>query len=476
MKQSAGAVSPARAVAFDVLLRVRTQQSFAGELLHSDFAEHLSRADHGLATELVMGTLRWRSRLDAEIEPHLSQPIAKLDSEVLTALEVATYQLMFLDRIPARAAINESVELIKRARKRSATGFVNAVLRKVATQVAQSLESSAGINQTDAQIQKIAEAADAAALAHASAHPAWLMRRWVEHYGREDARAIAAAGQQTPETIFFTRNLQGAATARLDDELAAAGIVWEDGMMLGSARRLHAGELTRTNAFREGRIATQDEGSHLVALLLGAGLSKGERILDCCAAPGGKTAVIAERNPDASIFACELHPHRAATLRRLVPASHLRVIAADATYLPLRGEFARILVDAPCSGTGTLSRHPEIKWSLTAADLANLHTRQVRILAAALRVLAPGGRLLYSTCSLEPEENERVLEEVLGERNASAGEMQVLPLRSELLMLEAEGGLRPGVAATLTRGPYLVTLPGIHACDGFFAALLQRAV
>ncbi len=454
MKQGAGAVSPARAVAFDVLLRVRTQRSFAAELLHSDFAEHLSPADHGLATELVMGTLRWRSRLDSEFAAHLSLPLSRLDPEVLTALEMGSYQLQFLDRVPVHAAINESVELVKRARKRSATGLVNAVLRKIAA-----LPHSAPFDT-------ISGAMDVQTLAAAGAHPEWIVQRWIERFGLDAARGIVLKNQQTPETTFFLRGDYGTATS---DAVNIAGIASEPGAMLRSAHRLLSGDLTRTAAFRDGSIALQDEGSHLIGLLVG----KGQRILDGCAAPGGKTAVIADRNPDAKIFACDLHAHRAATLRRLVHAPNVLVVAGDVTSLPLCGPFDRILVDAPCSGTGTLGRHPEIKWTLTPADLADLHVRQLNILSAALRVLAQGGKLLYSTCSLEREENEDVIAEVLA-ASEFAADIAVTPTAESLLLLEREGDLLPGLAATLTRGPYLATQPGIHSCDGFFAAMLER--
>jgi 16S rRNA (cytosine967-C5)-methyltransferase len=454
MKPVSPAVSPARAVAFDVLLRVRTQHSFAAELLHSEVAARLSPADHGLATELVMGTLRWRSRLDAAFTAHLTQPLQRPDPEVLTALELGAYQLLLLDRIPARAAIHESVELVKRARKRSATGMVNAVLRKVAAQV-----------QPDGVPAALDAAGGAAELAEAAAHPLWLVERWVARFGLETTRAIARRNQQTPEVSFLVRG----DAARADAALAKAGVTWETGALLRRARRLRHGDLTRTAAFREGAIATQDEGSCLVALLVG----HGSRVLDVCAAPGGKTAVIAGRNPQAAVYACELHPHRAAMMRRLLHAPNVRVVAADARALPLCGFFDRILVDAPCSGTGTLGRNPESKWALIPADLADLHGRQVAILAAALRALAPGGKLLYSTCSLEQEENENVIAEVLAMPEFSAP-VALVPIASSLRELEREGELVPGFAETLTRGDFLATLPGLHPCDGFFAALLER--
>jgi 16S rRNA (cytosine967-C5)-methyltransferase len=437
------AVSPARATAFDILMRVEREGAYATELLHSDILEPLAERDRGLATELVMGVLRWRSRLDASVAAASWQKLTKLDPEVLTALRLAAYQVQFLERVPARAAVNESVELVKRARKASAAGYVNAVLRK---------------------LKKPGAAAPPAtpnALAEHYSHPAWLADRWVREFGFDVAGRICRHDQQVPATAV-----------RLDDpalagELAREGIELAPGELLTSARRVVAGDVTRTAAFREGRVAIQDEASQLVALLVG----RGRRLLDCCAAPGGKTAALAARNPTSTIIAAELHPHRARLLQQRVTAANVRVLAADATRLPLASHFDRVLADVPCSGTGTLARNPEIKWRLRPDDLSNLHARQVAIVDAALDRLAPGGKLVYATCSLEPEEDEEVIAAVL----ASRPEARVLPVRAELEALRREGELAWPDLDSLVRGEFLRTLPGRHPCDGFFAAVLTRS-
>ncbi len=226
-------------------------------------------------------------------------------------------------------------------------------------------------------------------------------------------------------------------------------------------------ELARSAAFRGGRVVIQDEGSQLVALLVGTG----SRLLDCCAAPGGKTAVLAARNPTAEIIAPELHPHRANLLRKRVRAKNVKVIQADALQLPVEGKFDRVLADVPCSGTGTLARNPEIKWRLKPRDLDDLHTRQVSILRAALDHLAPGGHAVYSTCSLEHEEDEAVIEHVLAE---NPQKFRLLDVRDELQGLRDSGELAWEDLDSLTSGKYLRTIPGIHACDGFFAAIIER--
>ena len=439
--------TPARAAAFEILLRVDRDHSYASELLHSDRNAKLSPTDHGLATELVMGVLRWRSMLDERLASASSQKLDRLDLEILTALRLGMYQLMFLSRIPARAAIFEAVELVKTARKRSAAPFVNAVLRKVAA------------NQPDV-FRGVQGATDAKTLATNSAHPDWLVDRWTDRYGLVTARQISAHDQTVPVTAIHVQDNQTA------DELSQAGIQLSPGLLLTGARRVPSGDVTKTRAYREGRASIQDEASQLVALLVG----RGEKILDCCAAPGSKTQILARRNPRAKVFAADLHPHRARLLRELTNSPNINVLAADAGRLPFHPGFDRILADVPCSGTGTLARNPEIKWRLTAEDLLDLQSRQVAILKSAFAHLAPGGRLVYSTCSLEREENEVVVETMLAERH----ECNLIDCRAHLEQLQRSGELAWPDLDSLLSGAYLRTLPGIHPCDGFFAAIIER--
>jgi len=375
-----------------------------------------------------MGTLRWQQLLDAAIAESSSQSLSRIDAEVLIALRVAVYQLRFLARIPTRAAINESVELVKRARKRSAASFVNAVLRKIA----------AGSSKDGAWAPPEITGDSAEELAIGSSHPLWLVERWARFYGLDAARSICTYNQCAPVTALRLRRPEANA------HLLAEGIELESGALLASARRVQHGAISSSASIRSGLCVIQDEASQLVAALVG----HGEQILDCCAAPGGKTLALADRNPRSIIIAAELHSHRARLLRRLMRAVHpqtaganVNVLAADARHLPLSLDFDRVLVDVPCSGTGTLARNPEIKWRLQPADLLDLQGRQIAILGNALRQLAPDGLLVYSTCSLEREENEDVV--------AASG---------------AE------VVRTIER------IPGRDPGDGFFAAVLRSAV
>ncbi|MGA9812392.1 MAG: 16S rRNA (cytosine(967)-C(5))-methyltransferase RsmB [Terriglobales bacterium] len=465
-------ISPARTAAFQILLRVEQEDAYASELLHSGPYAQLSPADHGLATGLVMGVLRWQSLLDSQISRFSDKRLEKLDTEVLAALRLAAYQLLYLDRIPGRAAVHESVELVKRARKASAAPFANAVLRKLAAR-APVKEGGGGYDvanavswtfsgQADIGKQgETAEFASAAGLSQRFAHPLWLVERWTRHFGPERAWQVCLQDQFGSTTkVRFSE-------AGMDAELRRDGIELGLGELLTSARRVRSGRVSRTRAFAEGRVAIQDEASQLVALLVG----KGSRILDCCAAPGGKTRVLAERNPNAEIVALELHAHRARLLRKLVPARNVEVINADALDFAAGADFDRVLADVPCSGTGTLAHNPEIKWRLKPEDLSDLQARQLAILRAAMHRVAPGGRLVYSTCSLEPEENEEVVEKALSGQT----EFSVFDCRLELEHLQAEGELAWKDLDSLASGRFLRTFPGVHPCDGFFVAMLQKS-
>lgn len=469
-------ISPPRAAAFEILLRIDATDAYASEMLHSSRFFKLSPSDHGLLTELVMGVLRWRGVLDQSIAQHSAQSLPKLDKEVLTALRLGAYQLLFLDRIPSHAAVNESVELVKQARKRSAAGMVNAVLRKIA---------NGPRDKTDIS------------------HPDWLVERWKQNYGPEIARKICEYDNIVPKQSVRISTLQsnvgtvapgcpqaegligkltdsGSETIRvaldgqptaavptlLQEEIRSDGIHLEPGDLLANAFTVASGDITSTRAFLDRRLIIQDEASQLVALLVG----KGNAILDCCAAPGGKTRIIAGQNPNSMVVALELHPHRAALLKKLVASDNIRVIAADARQLPLNSKFDRVLVDAPCSGTGTLARNPEIKWRLRAEDVFRLQAYQLEILSAAMSHVASLGRVIYSTCSLEPEENERVVEAVL----AADPQFHLIDCRGELQRLKEHRELTAHSLDSLLSGPCLRTIPGVHPSDGFFAAILER--
>ena len=355
-----------------------------------------------------------------------------------------------MDRIPARAAIAESVELAKQAGHKFASGMVNAVLRKLGSS---SFDFSEGT---------------AAELAMAQAHPVWLVERWVNNFGLEAARALCRHGQTQP---VLTIRIQNPAA---ETELAQTGVALEPGELLTAARTVVSGDVTATPASQEGRVRLQDEGSQLVAEIAG----QGSAILDCCAAPGGKTLILAERNPQARILACESSAAREELLvKRLAPlGDRVSCRHADAATLTEDSLFDLALADVPCSGTGTLGRNPEIRHRLRPEDLARQAERQRAILAAALRAVRPGGGVVYSTCSLEPEENEQVLEAVL----AATTNARAVSLESRIQAMQTEGILIPSGAerllASLTPTGALRLLPGVFHTDGFFIALIEKAV
>ena len=434
-------MTPSRQAAFNILLRVERESAYAADLLHSSLLDKVSPADRNLTQEIVMGVLRWQPLLDSSFAGLVTKSLRKFDLEVLIALRMGTYQLVFLDRIPVHAVVNETVELVRKSGKRSAAGLVNAVMRKLAA-------------------RRHSLTAGGKGLAHDYAHPSWLVERWVARFGHARTEKICSYDQQAPATVLRLSNSED------EGALVAEGFRLAPGALLKDARVIVSSGQTDSELFRSGRVAIQDEGSQLVAALVG----EGSRILDCCAAPGGKTAALANRLPQSAIVAAELHPHRARVLRERAPQKNVQVITADASQLPFGAEFDRVLADVPCSGTGTLARNPEIKWRLKPEDLLDLQSRQIAILKATLKHVEPGGRLLYSTCSLEQEEDENVIEAALKENP----EFRLLPVKDELVRLKNAGILIWEDVDSLVSGNFLRTFPGIHPCDGFFAAILQK--
>ena len=442
------AVTPARKAAFTVLMAVERGQVHSDDLLRGKAVDALSAPDRNLAMALVLGVLRWQIRLDHQLQVLLKRPNAKLDPEVRIALHLGAFQILQMDRIPAHAAIDESVELAKQAGHRFASGMVNAVLRKL---------SSTSFDFSEE---------NAAELALAQAHPAWMAERWAGFYGLEAARAICRNGQRQP--TLTVRIVSSAVEA----EIVEAGVVLEASELLTAARTVVSGDVTATPTFLEGRVHLQDEGSQLAAEIAG----KGGAILDCCAAPGGKTLILAERNPQASIVACESSAPRLEQLRKRVAGFGDRVVCrlADTTALIEESVFDLALADVPCSGTGTLGRNPEIRHRLHLEDLARQAERQRAILLAALRAVRPGGRVVYSTCSLEPEENEQVVGAVLKETPNARG----ISLDSRIEVLRSEGILTSAGAerlkTSITPEGHLRLLPGAFQTDGFFIAAIER--
>ena len=448
-------IAPARLVSYRILLQIVASDAHSDELLRSPQVDSLSAQDRNLATTLVLGTLRWQLALDARIRPLLARPDAKLSLEAATALRMGAYQLLHLDRVPPHAVIHDSVELVKLSPERAAAGMVNAVLRKI-QRSASSVHPPEHIGKTTAPV------------AASTAHPAWMVERWARQYGRRTTEMICQWNQE-PAGI----------TIRLTEPAAElSGIETQPGAFLRAARRLIRGDVVRRGLFRAGQVRIQDEASQLVAEIAAAASRQARRVLDTCAAPGGKTAILAERLPEAEITAIAVSRKRLDAMRATMPASiaeRLEFKVADAANLQLKPEWDLILCDVPCSGTGTIARNPEIRLRVNESGLKRQHARQLAIVRAALAGLKPGGRLVYSTCSLEPEENEDVATEVLqtvaGFATVSVDAILDHLAVSAVLTTEGRERLR-----TATAHGFLRTLPGMHPCDGFFAALIERPI
>jgi 16S rRNA (cytosine967-C5)-methyltransferase len=438
-------ISPARRAAFDILRRVETEGSYASVLLAA--INNLSREDRALAQELTLGVLRQQKTLDYFIERYTQRKIKKLDLPVVLALRLGLYQIRFLSRIPQSAAVNESVNLVKMARKMSATGMVNAALRNAARHI----EEKPGETVKDKFERFSIE----------FSHAPWMLAHWAANFGEDEMQRLASANNQTPETTFRLNTLRAGSEetiARLDAE----GVKTRASKIAEGAYVIESGQASVLTPFvEEGLIYIQDEASQLVSLLLAP--EQGQRILDMCAAPGSKTSHIAALTQNkAQIIACDIHAHRLETLiancQRLGVTSVETIQLAAIEELPfaMAEKFDRVLIDAPCTGTGTLRRNPEIKWRLAIEDIKRLAEIQYVLLERGAQLLQTNGRLIYSTCSLEREENEEVVQKFL-EANT---EFQVVQAGAPNDCLTAEGFVR--------------TFPHRQGTDGFFAAVIEK--
>jgi 16S rRNA (cytosine967-C5)-methyltransferase len=393
-------VSPARRAAFDILRRV-ADGAFSSVLLASEELK-LTPADRALTHELVLGVLRYQLLLDHIIEHFSNRRVETLDLPVRIALRMALYQLRFLTRIPASAAVNESVNLIRSAKLTSAAALVNAVLRRAIREADYDPASEA-----KHPLEK---------LAIETSHPVWLIDRWIQSFGLAEAESLARANNEIPPTAFRVVHTR-ADEEEIIQQLTAAGASIEPSTIIKNAFRISGATAAVRDLSASGQIYLQDEASQLVAQLVD--VRHGDHVLDLCAAPGGKTTLIADRVSDcALIVAADRSVTRMRTITATAKLHQLRSIKSvllDAAHkLPFAPHtFDRILVDAPCSGTGTLRRNPEIRYRLTPNDIPTFAANQKQFLHNAAAVLKPGGRLVYSTCSVEREENEEVIKNFL---------------------------------------------------------------
>ncbi len=400
--------SPARRAAFDVLLRVFEDDAYADRAF-ATAAVRLDPRDRALAQRLAYGAVQRMRTLDHAIETIGKRPLRKLDAPVRAALRLGVYQLGWVDSVPRHAAVNESVELVREARLERAVPFANAVLRRLALGLDELL---AGLGEDTPQ---------AAALKHS--YPDWIAEAWWRDFGADEALALMRAQNEPPETVV---------------RLVRGEIGGEPTDVPGAYRVQRVDE----QALAEGRIWPQSRASQLAGLLVGS--QDGERVLDLCAAPGGKATMLR-----GEVVAVELHEGRARELEenaRRLGATNVTVLNADATELPpeLTG-FDRALVDAPCSGLGVLAARPDLRWR--AAPLPEL---QLALLRAAAERVRPGGTIVYSVCTMNSDENEGVVD---------AAGLAIEPLGEEWPQF-----------AHPHRPEFLLTLPHRHGTSGFFLA------
>jgi 16S rRNA (cytosine967-C5)-methyltransferase len=430
----------ARAVAHEILLRVESADAFADVLLaHRLAASVLSSADRALATELVYGTLTWQGRLDHHLSGLLHDRLERLDPPVRSALRLGLFQLLFLDRVPAYAAVDESVRLAGRG-----GAVVNAVLRRAAR------AGRSDLALPDPSIDPIER------LAVEWSHPRWLVERWVDELGMDHARLLLEADTRAPRVALRPNPLRTSRDA-LGAELADAGVRTAHGAFGTDALVVveGAGRLRAHPAHRDGLFSFQGEASQLVSAMVE--VAPDAWVLDACAAPGGKSLAVAERLGTAGRVIA-LDPNRAGLARLAADASRLGVggvlrVVADARRPPLTRSFGAVLVDAPCSGLGTLRRHPELKWRRRPDDVPRLAQLQREILDGVAPLVRAGGILVYAVCTITREETTAIIAAFTQSHPRFAVE-------------------RPAIACVGEDG-FLRTAPHTHEIDGFFAARLR---
>jgi 16S rRNA (cytosine967-C5)-methyltransferase len=449
-------IAPARVAAYEILCAVSagtadlpTAIAFARANLHDD-------RDRALAAEIATGVQRWRAALDHVIVAFSKRAISRLDPEIVEILRLSAYQLLHLSRVPAAAVVNDAVDLAGRAGKRSASGFVNAILRTV----------SRRRNALPLPPRPATPADRDAALEYFSitlSHPRWLAARWYDRLGFDAADAWMQFNN-TPGPVTLRANRLLLTPEQLAARLATDGVQVHATPFAPDGLIVDEGYPLRGAGLDSGWFVVQDEASQLVALL--AGEQPARRVLDTCASPGGKTTAIAAAMAGHGLLvACDVRDRRVDLLRRTVAASgatNVGIVQADLLEpLPFGSPFECVLVDAPCSGLGTLRRDPDIRWRRRESDLPALAAAELTMLQHAADAVAPGGRLIYATCSSEPEENEAVAGAFLATTRAfTAVDAAEANPRLAGTLVDARGHLR--------------TQPDRHGLEGFFGAVFER--
>jgi len=441
--------APARAIALRVLLRVERGAFASSALDQALSAAALPERDRALATALVDGTLRWRGRLDYALTHHLRRGLYSLTPAIRTILRLGAYQILFMNAIPARAACDEAVRMARTRGHRGTAGLVNAVLRRLADSGEPPLPDHS--------------ADEAGYISVAHSHPRWLVERWIANYGRAATEAICEANNR-PAPVCLRPNRLRTNARELAELLAAEGMVVTPSPVAAGALRLTSGgNPARASAYGKGLFTVQGDGSILVGLV--AQPPRAGRALDMCAGVGGKATHMAElMDNQGHLLAVDRQGPKLARLSQECARLGITIIetlAADARALEPAGGYDLCLVDAPCSGTGALRRRVDSRWRKVAAQIPQLAALQRELLAKARSLVRPGGLVVYSVCSLEPEERDDVVSAV-----AARGGLRV----------EDCGGIVSGVpeSALVGDGKALSLMPHLHDTDGMFIVRLRR--
>jgi len=447
-------IAPARVAAYQVLTAVSAGRADLPSAIARSRLRLTDERDRALVSDIATGVQRWRAALDHLIAHFAKRRIDRLDPEIVDILRLSVYQLIHLTRVPAAAVVDDAVNLTRKAGKKSGSGFVNAVLRAI----------SRARGRLPLPPRPDSGADREAALAYLTvtlSHPRWLVERWLDRYGFDAVERWLQFDNQ-PAPLTLRANRLRITRDELATRLAGLGIDAAAGRFAPDALVLRAGQTTR--GVDHSLYVVQDEASQLLPLL--AGVNPGRRVLDACASPGGKTtALAAEMDARDVLIACDVRDARVDLLRRTVNASgasNVRLVQADLLApLPFRAPFDTVLVDAPCSGLGTLRRDPDIRWRRGEDDLPALAAAQLVMLQRAAEVVAAGGRLVYATCSSEPEENEGVAAAFL----ATTPDFAAVDLR------RGTPALPPSV---IDGNGHLRTYPHVHGLEAFFGAAFVK--